>query len=425
MRRHLPLYALALLIVLVGLAPIELRADPLRITIDEAAARAAAENLDLRAAGKDVDVARGELTRNSAVLPFNPFLSGGTQTRPQGAGVAGGVGYYFGYLSQEFEIAGQYWARAEAARKAVDKEQSTFQDAKRSLVASVKTNFIKALAADQRLELARQAAADSERLRNSGNFKKKTDSELIESNSARIDSARFEGALTEAEEDRDTAYEALRHQLALAADSEIELVGRIPDTVEPQPALADLIDQATLNRADLQALRAAEESTAAQVKLENRRRFPNVTLSGTVARFEGDTLFGGEIGFPLPVFHTNSGEVQLAVAEHERTEIQIRDLQRQIEQEVRAAYRTCATKGAAVNRYRDTVIPLSEENVRLQQRLWDRDESNEVDYLGAKLEMLSARGEYVDALEDYETARIELDRLLGRGLVEPATPLQP
>src|SRR5437660_1453236 len=56
---------------------------PLRLTVDDAVARALAANLDLAVSRRDVDIARANLQRSRALMPSNPFLSAGAQKTSQ------------------------------------------------------------------------------------------------------------------------------------------------------------------------------------------------------------------------------------------------------------------------------------------------------------------------------------------------------
>ena len=92
------------LLILLWLFPgFAVAVDPLRLTMDEAVARAAAANPEVKSFNAAIQMAEARLRGSSAWLPSNPYFSGGAGLTSQPD-----VGPNFGFfLSQEFEIAGQ------------------------------------------------------------------------------------------------------------------------------------------------------------------------------------------------------------------------------------------------------------------------------------------------------------------------------
>jgi len=399
------------LLLLVAVHTASAGAAPLRLSIEEAVSKATAASLDLRANRKDISVAEANVERSRALLPANPFFSAGAQH------AAGFSPNYSFSLSQEFEVAGQRRRRMSVAEQDVEKATWDVKTAEHALAATVKTAFIHALISSQRVAVAQQgidAAADL-----AGKLQSHThpsDAQHIDFNQAHIQEIRARRELAQAEQTRDNALGALRRLLAVPFDQDIELTGAPQSAVQDLPSDADLIDRALHTRPDLAALRRAVERADMQMALTKTETIPNVTLTGIVSRFEGDTLAGGDVGVPIPVFQRKTAEVHEAAAEHDRSSLQVQDLEREIEKEVREARRACVVAAGDLQALQHDIVPKSEENSELERRLYDRGDVTVAELVGLQVDLLTARRDYLEALETYNTALIELNRVAGGGV---------
>ena len=387
------------------------RADPLRLSAQDVVARALANNLDLRASRKDVSVAQASLERSLPWLPSNPAFTAGAQH------ATGFAPNYSFSLSQEFEIAGQRGARVDAARKEVEKANWDVKTAEQNLAANARTAFLRALVNIERVTAARQSVdASTALLRDLERRTTTPDTQRIGLNQARIQALRDTRAVAWAEHTRDTTLGALRSLLGLPADQEIVLIGAPRSEVRPLPSDAELTARALERRSDLIALRQAVEHANLHLALTRREGIPNVTLSGTFGRFESDNFAGGDITVPIPVFQRRAPEMHEALAEYERSNLQVQTLERDAAKEVREARQACVLTGDDLSAYQRQILPLSEENLAIERRLFERGTADTADVVGQQADLLTARLGYLDALEAYNTALIELERVSGGNL---------
>jgi outer membrane protein, heavy metal efflux system len=404
------LWSIALLMVTVLSSAVA--ADPLRLTMDEAVARAIATNAELGAARRYIDIAKATLDRSKVWFPANPFVSGGAQRTSQ-SGV--GANYVF-LLSQEIEIAGQRSKRIEAATAGVDKANADNAAAEQTLAAAVKTAYVQALLGEQHLGLAQQGAdAVTKYTESLSGRRTASDAQQLDLNNARIQETRAQRAIAELKQTHNRAFNALRRLLRLPIGQEIELAGAAQTTVKPLPASPELLERALRRRPDLAALRHEARRAVEQVALSKRERVPNVTVTGSVSHFEGDSLAGGDIGVPLPLFNRHAADVNEAVASRDHASLQAEDLERRIAEEVSNARDECEIAADDVQSFQSTIIPLSEENLRLQRRLSEHGKGHDADAdaANAEIDLFNVRGEYVDALLAYNEALIELERVTG------------
>jgi outer membrane protein TolC len=219
-----------------------------------------------------------------------------------------------------------------------------------------------------------------------------------------------------AEHARDNALGVLRRLLALPFDEKIELAGAPGSDIVELPSETDLVDRALRKRPDLTAFRHSVQRADLHLALTTRAAIPNITLSGLVSRFEGSTLVGGDVGVPLPIFQRKTAEIHEAVAEHDRTSLQVQDLEREIEKEVREAHRACVVAAGDLQAHQRDLVPKSEENLEIERRRYARGDVTVAELVGLQIDLVTARQEYLDALETYNTTLIELNRVTGGSL---------
>ncbi len=403
---------MAIFFSLAGMYPAS--AAPLRLTLEDVVARAKAASLDLQTSQKDIDLANAHLERSRALLPSNPYFTGGAQRSDNF-----GPNYTF-YLSQEFEIAGQRQKRIGAATENVQKATWEMQTAEQSLVAVAKTAFIHALVTVDRVNVAQRGVdAAHDLVEQLTSRKSSADLARIELNTAIMQESRSRRELATAMQTHDGSLDALRRLLGLPLHQDIELSGTPVTDVQEIPSGTELVERALRQRPDLTALRHNVQQADLQVAVAQRERIPNITLSGTVSRFEGDTLAGGDVSVPVPIFQRKTAELHEALAERDRASLQVQNLERTIEKEVVDSRNTCVVAAGDLQEQKRLIVPKSEENDQLEGRLYDRGEVTVADLINTHIDLLTARREYLDALETYNNALIELERIVGGSIAGP------
>jgi outer membrane protein TolC len=390
-------------------------AGQVRLTMDEAVVRAAQAYPDVAAARRAVDIAEAGLQRSKAWLPANPYLSAGAGTTTQ-QGVGNNYGFY---VSQELEIAGQRSKRIGVATQDIAKAASELTSAQQTLAAAVKTAFVQALVGTDRVPLARQGLDVTTELSTQlSRIRSPSDAQRIDRNNALIQDSRARRDIAAAQQARDNALTTIRRLVGLPLGQDIALAGAPILQVRPLPGEAELVARALRQRSDLVAQQRALDKADAQIALVEREAIPNVTLTGNLSRFEGATLAGGDIGIHLPVFQLKTSEINEAAAERGRERSAMESLKRTIEQEAIEARRSCEVTALDLQTFTDVVVPKNEENLQLERRLHESGDATSSEILSAQLELLGARREYLDAVQAYNEALIELERIVG-GNLEP------
>ncbi len=389
-----------------------LLAQPVHLDMDAAVSRAltAHHNFNLE---RRIDFAEATVERSKPWLPANPYFSAGAQHTTQSGF---GPDYAF-LLSQEFEIAGQRQKRLAAANEGVEKTHAEAEHAKENLIAAVKLAFLQALVDADRVTLAqRNVDAAVTLVGELEEHRPSADMQRLDLNVAHIQETRARREQAAAEEAHRKALAALRRLLSFPPEQAVELEGAPTHQLRDLPPTPELVERALQHRADLVAVRHGAQRSARQLELVRREAIPNVTITANVSRFEGDTLTGGDIGVPLPIFQRKDADIAQSAAEHTRMQTEVQTLEREIAQQVTDARATCVRAGADLQALQQEIVPRSEENLELERHSYERGDVTVSELVGIEVDLISARRDYLDALQAYNEALIELERVTGGDL---------
>lgn len=190
--------------------------------------------------------------------------------------------------------------------------------------------------------------------------------------------------------------------------------------------LATALPEALDRRTELGSLRKAEELRKEGVRTAKAGYKPSVQLFagyGSQSRqFETDLAAenhgweaGARLSWDIWDGALTSGKVREARARHERVLVDLDDVSRRIELEVRTAYSTFI-EAKEVLESQGKVNEQAVEALRLSNSRYDAGSGTQLDTLSAQTALTDARTTYVQALHDYSVARSRLERALGRGI---------
>lgn len=364
-----------------------LSTDTVRLSLAEARALAINGNPELRAARLDINIARGELRQASVLLRSNP----------EADVLAGGAGPELG-IGQEIEVGLQRGARRAAARAGMDRATASVTDVARTVLNDVDRAFYRFVATDRRSALAdevlglnRRLAETSRRQLQAGEISR------LEFNLAIVEFGRARARSLSARRERTEAVSALRLLVGLAPtlviapviDSTVEPVGQTTPSVEvplvsdslagPDSIRGDARGSTALNtdsltmlalarRPDLAERVAAFRETRAQVSVARREAFPNLILRASSEPVESD---GGKrelrpgVGFTLPAFNRNQGEIEARRAAARQAELAVAGADARVRAEVALAVASYTSAAGEAQILGTTVLVPARENRRL------------------------------------------------------------
>lgn len=208
-------------------------------------------------------------------------------------------------------------------------------------------------------------------------------------------------------------------------DVPLQLSGKLekePFTVELSNALAQALEQ----RTELASLRKVEELRREGIKTAKAGYLPTVQVFGGygVASRQFDPVFDAEVhgweagaraNWPLFDGLLTQGKVKEAKALQQRALVDLDDVSRRIELEVRTAYSTFI-EAREVLESQEKVTEQAVEALRMANSRYEADTGTQLEVLSAQTALTDARTIYTRALREYSVARSRLERAIGAGI---------
>jgi cobalt-zinc-cadmium efflux system outer membrane protein len=369
------------------------------LTLESALERARTHSFAVVSARHKVEEARARL-RGARALRDNPVVEGAYGFRDDEQPNDYALG-----LSQTLELGGRRGARARAAQAALEQEQALASDAGTRTLREVAFAFLRALAARERLRLARAAEADAESVeriaerRHAAGDVARLDVNLAAGALARARSAAAAAAATEA-----LALGELRILLALPADAALTLSGE----VGPRPTRElEALLKAAGSRADLQAAEAERRQAQAEIEAGRGQRWPDVTPAVRYERDEGTNVLWGGLTLSLPVFSRGQEQRGVAEARAARVDAELLALRRAARVEVESAFEAQRLRLEALAVLRDAAARI-EENETLARRSYDVGQIGLAELLLVRRETVDAKLAHLERRLDAAEGEVEL-----------------
>jgi cobalt-zinc-cadmium efflux system outer membrane protein len=396
-------------VLLLALAPMVAHADPL--DAERAIATAFERSPTLTAAREAVREAEARLV-SAGTYPLNPVLGLEAGARRGPSDTAADVSVE---LAQGIELAGQTGKRETAAAAELRRARAEFEATRRSVAAQVRIAFVEALRARD-LRALEEALADlsaahvnaaEKRLSAGAATRLNLNLALAEAGRAGAERAAARGA-------EKVALALLAEVLGLGAEAPVEVAGNLTLLETAVPPLETLRRQAAEHRPELLAVRHGLDAARARIEASSAEGLPDLEV-GAFFRREGteETVAGGALSWPLPLFARNQGGVQEAEAAARRLAADQVAAGLRVEQEVlvAAAERTAAVEAAQA--LHGQVAGSLDDNLRLLQRAFEAGEIGGTELLVARREFRERGRELVLALAAAERARIRLELATG------------
>lgn len=408
-----------LLVLLTGFGGVAPAAELTALTLDDAIRLALENNLQLRRVGNEVDAAQSRLKGASVVIKDNPVILGMVGPRSSVAGRSLDFGVE---LLQPIEIAGQRGARLDSAEASQVAALQRLAGTRVALTARVREQFARALAADQRLLVAREATALAQQGRDAAEERFRAGAApLLEVNTARVDLGRAVRQRAQMEQARALTFAELGFLLGLPPAQELTLNGdlKIPPSAELRTEA--LVEQALSRRAELKEAVAARESAQAEERLSIRESFPTARVGLTFAHEQETqaTIVKGVLGLDLPVFNQNAGPRALAAVRVRQAELAVDAMRQQVGLQVVTAVARLRAGQAAAEGYAGEVVKAMEENMELVTESYRAGKIDFLELVVIRNQAIAARREHIDVLEELSIAAAELELTLGGPAGEP------
>jgi cobalt-zinc-cadmium efflux system outer membrane protein len=127
-----------------------------------------------------------------------------------------------------------------------------------------------------------------------------------------------------------------------------------------------------------------------------------------------DWVTGPEIAVELPIFDQNQAQIARAEYVHQQALKMLDALERELTQDAHIAFERVKTAANNVRFYKENGLPLREQGLTLAQGAYTAGRTTLLSMQEAQRALLSARSGYIEALTQYASAVVEIERLAGR-----------
>ena len=345
------------------------QADTLTLSLSEVQQLALTRNPASLAEREEIAIAEAGL-RRARTIPSNPDAS------IQGAGTGGTTE---ATVTQEIEVLGQRGLRIGAARLGITRAGALASNAGRLAVAEASSAFVRAIAAERRGAVTREAFALVERLLSAVRIQlKEGEVSRMEANLAEIELGRARARVLASQRLANTTLLDLKRLAGLPPETPVRLVydsvgpvvsaAGVPrelfsDTV---PLAADrLLAMALDRRSDLAARETAVRELDALTRLARREALPNLRLGAVIESSGGSRSIGPVIGLSLPLFNRNQGLIAEREAQRRQAALLQRATELRVRTDVATAIRSYQTATAEAVVFEQSVRQPSHENAAL------------------------------------------------------------
>jgi outer membrane protein TolC len=195
---------------------------------------------------------------------------------------------------------------------------------------------------------------------------------------------------------------------------------------EQTPAEAALYEEAKTKRADLQALALEQQINDQQIQQAKAQRLPVVSLVGQYqvqsqakggnffdAYWPSATFAGAQVTVPLFTGYRNQARISQAKITKDQSVVRLADAQQQLKTEVT---QVVANLNEAFERMKtqDRVKETARQSYDIVQYRYSKGVTTRLELTDAELALTTAQINYLEAVYEYLSARIELERTRGR-----------
>jgi outer membrane protein len=260
--------------------------------------------------------------------------------------------------------------------------------------------------ADVELSVALERLANSQKTAGTGTG--------IEVTRAQVQLANDRQKLIVAQKDRRRAVMELLRAMGLNLDAGIEFTDKLSFAPVDVGTLEASLDKARKERSELQAQQRREQTARLNLGSVAAERLPSVAAFGDYGStgLQADSArptrqYGIELKVPIFDGFRRESRRSESASQYQQEKIRLRDLEQQVELEVREALDSLHSAQAEVDAARDGLM-LAENELAQAQRRYQAGVTNSIEVTDAQTRLDRARDNQIAALYDYNLARIDL-----------------
>ncbi|HKW96583.1 MAG TPA: TolC family protein [Bryobacteraceae bacterium] len=310
--------------------------------------------------------------------------------------------------------------RYQASRAGVRAARSEGNAAEDKVAAQVAKAYVAALrseadveAAEANVQLAQALLKQAEDVKAAGT------GTGIEVTRARVELSNEKQRLLVAQNARRKAHLELARSMGIALDTDLVLTDKLAYVPVDHKTLAQATTEALKARSDLRAQRQREDNARLSSSATRMERLPSLegfadygSIGSSINRASPTRTYG--LSLRVPIFDGGRRDARRAEAasQFRQESIRTRDLQDQVQLEVRLALDALGSADEQVQVARDG-LTLAQDELAQARRRYDAGVANGLEVTDAQTRLARARDNEIEALFNYNQARIDLGQATG------------
>ena len=312
--------------------------------------------------------------------------------------------------------------RFQASRSGVSAAESEVAGVEEQVAARVARAYLLGIRADADVEAAQANVALSRAVLEQAESQKRTGTGTgIEITRARVQLANDRQRLIVAENARRSAHLQLLRAMDLELDIDLDLTDRLGYLPVDAVTLDEAMQQALAQRPDLKAQEQREASARLSASATKMERLPSLGFFGDYGSIGSDIndkivptrTYG--VTLRVPIFDGGRRDARRseAASQYRVETVRTHDLRQQIELDIRLALDALRSADEQVRTAREG-LELSQSELAQAQRRYEAGVAIGLEVTDAQTRLSRARDNQVQALYNYNLARIDLEQAMGR-----------
>ncbi len=389
--------------------------DVKKVSLDEAIEVALKNNIDLKSAKLNVDIAKNEIItanrlQNPSVDAFY-FWGGAGHYEPRQIG-----------FSQKIELA-KRGARKDLAKSSLKFAQKNIDYSEFDLKMDVREAYINLVAAKSILHtLEQQELLQKDLLKIAQNRVKLSLAPEIDAIQAEIALNQMMAQVNTAKANANTALAMFNKVINDPENGSYDSMDKLfdeennfdeIDTPAPNlkfPEVAHMVKKGLVHRFDIQLAKQEIEIAEKNLAVVMRKRIPNLQISGGYAYIPGRYMQSGNFNSgaytgvsleDLPIFYNYSPEIKNASYKLEQAKLNYISVKNKAEKDIKASYERFLRAADNLNRYEFKIVTDSAKLIESSKKSYESGESDITSLIVMKQSYKSIIIGYTQALTDY------------------------
>ena len=325
------------------------------------------------------------------------------------------------FLSELIELGGKRHKRSEAARLEGELAAWDYEVRKLELFTRVVQTYVDVLAAQERVDLQQMLLGLGGKFLET--IRRRVEAGRTSPAEAYRASVDLEFIQVELEKARQELKSARKRLASLwgAKEPRFQRVEGNLEELKPVPPFSVLEDLLAENP-EIARWAVERAYRTATLELEKARRIPDPSVGLGYRRLneEADQAFVLGLSVPLPLFDRNQGAIKEAQVRRDQVEWFEKATRVALERQLTESYNSLVAASREVSVLKERVLPNAREAYRVIRDGYKMGKFGYLEVLDAQRTLFEVRSRYLEALARYHKLVADLERLVGRDLLEIA-----